>query len=341
MNIKYLFPLSAILLLFSCAEDPIADPIEMEPEPEVIEICDTDRYTSETFVEIDSLEDVMYAMSNMDTDHPEDLFMDIYMPAEGTDTLSQRPVMIWAFGGAFILGDRKQMTEYAIESAKLGYVSATIDYRKLPGFFPIPDSLDMMDIAVKASSDMKAAVRHFVMDANTTNVLKIDPEQIYLGGLSSGAITSIMTGAVDASDINSDFLQDLIDDNGGINGNTGSAENQSYSYDVAGIINLSGGVYQLDFIDADDPAIFSVHGDQDEVVPYVFGKPNIQVFEIDFKLYGSKSIFDRSQEVGLRNDLVTIDGGGHTDIYTDAIYAQSREDFFALGFQFLKDEICK
>jgi len=265
--------------------------------------------------------------------------MDIYMPAAGTDTLSQRPVLVWAFGGAFVAGDRTQMHFLARESAKLGYVSASIDYRILQLSFPFPDSTEMMDIAVKASSDMKAAVRHFVKDADTDNLYNINPNQIFVGGLSAGAITALMTGAVDESDINSDFLQGLIDANGGIDGNTGSVENQSYGYDVAGIINLSGAVYQKEFIDGDDPSIFSVHGDADEIVPYVFGKPNIGI-TIDFSLYGSKSIFDRSQEVGLRNDLVTIEGGGHTDIYIEEQYAQTRTDFFALGFQFLKDEIC-
>jgi len=327
---------------FSCAEDPIPVEEEMEEEmeeEEVIEICDTDRYTSPSFVELDSVT-VMYAESNMDTGHPDDLFMDIYMPAEGTDTLSQRPVMIWAFGGAFIAGDREQVHFLAKKSASLGFVSASIDYRILEVLFPLPDSTKMMDTAIKASSDMKAAIRYFVQDANTDNKYKIDPDQIYVGGISAGAITALLTGVVDESDIDNEFLQGLIDSNGGIHGNTGSAENQSYSYDVAGIVNYSGAVYKREFIDADDPAIFSVHGDIDEVVPFNVGKPNIQIFEIDFTLHGSKSIFDRSQEVGLRNDLVAIEGGGHTDIYTEDQFAQNREDFFVLGEQFIKDEIC-
>ena len=339
MKLKYLFPLFAILLLFSCAEDPLVDPVVMEPDPEVITICDTERYTSPIFEELDSMT-VMYAEKNLPTAHPNDLFMDIYMPAAGTDTLTKRPVMIWAFGGAFITGDRTQTHFLARESARLGYVSASIDYRILASIFPLPDSTIMMNTAVKAGADMKAAVRHFKMSADLGNDMNIDPDQIYIGGISAGAITALFAGGVDESDIDDEFLSGLIANNGGIGGNTGSAENQSYDHTVKGIVSLSGAVYKLDFLDATDPPIFSVHGDADEVVPYTMGMPNVLI-PIDFNLFGSKAIFDRCQEIGLRNDLVTIDGGGHTDIYTDAQYAQTREDFFALGFQFLKDEICK
>ena len=339
MKFKYLFPLFATLLMFSCAEDPVVDPVDMEPDPEVETICDTERYTSTTFEELDSMT-VMYAEKNLQTAHPNDLFMDIYMPAAGTDTLTKRPVMIWAFGGAFIAGDREQTHFLARESAKLGYVSASIDYRILATIFPLPDSTIMMNTAVKAAADMKAAIRHFKMSADLGNDMNIDPDQIYIGGLSAGAITALMAGAVDDSDIDNDFLRGLVDNNGGIGGNTGSAENQSYDYTVKGIVNLSGAVYKLDFLDDTDPPIFSVHGDADEVVPYTMGMPNV-VIPIDFNLFGSKAMFDRCQEIGLMNDLVTIDGGGHTDIYTDAQYAQTREDFFALGYQFLKDQICK
>lgn len=343
MKIKYLLPIFALLFICSCAEDPLPEEeeMEMEMEEEVITICDTDRYTLPIFTEIDSLTNVTFAESNMDTGHPNDLLMDIYMPAEGTDTLTKRPVLIWAFGGAFITGERSQMAEIARQSARLGYVSATIDYRILPFSFVIPDSTKMMDIAVKASSDMKAAIRHFVMDADTNNEYEIDPNQIFIGGLSAGSLTALLTGLVDESDIDTEFLQNLISDNGGIHGNTGSTENQAYDYDVAGIVNLSGAVYQLDFIDSEDPPIFSVHGDADIVVPYVFGMPDLGFAQIDFSIYGSKSIFDRAEEVGLRNDLVTINGGDHTGIYIDDEFAQTREDFFALGYQFLKDEICK
>ena len=339
MKLKNLFPLFAMLLMFSCAEDPVVDPVDMDPEPEVITICDTERYSSSTFEALDSMT-VMYAEKDLPTAHPNDLFMDIYMPAAGTDTLTKRPVMIWAFGGAFIAGDRTQTHFLARESAKLGYVSASIDYRILTSIFPLPDSTIMMNTAVKAAADMKAAIRHFKMSADLGNDMSIDPDQIYIGGISAGAITALMAGAVDQSDIDNDFLMGLIENNGGIAGNTGSAENQSYDYTVKGIVNLSGAVYKLDFLDATDPPIFSVHGDADEVVPYTMGMPNV-VIPIDFNLFGSRAIFDECQQIGLRNDLVTIDGGGHVDIYVEDEYAQTRADFFALGFQFLKDEICK
>ena len=339
MKLNHLFTLVATLLMFSCAEDPMVVPQDMEQELEIETICDTERYTSPIFEELDSMT-VMYAEKNQQTAHPNDLFMDIYMPAVGTDTLNKRPVMIWAFGGAFIAGDREQTHFLARKSAKLGYVSASIDYRILASIFPLPDSTIMINTAVKAAADMKAAIRHFKMSADLGNDMNIDPDQIYIGGLSAGALTALMAGAVDDSDIDNDFLRSVIDNNGGIAGNTGSTENQSYDYTVKGIVNLSGAVYKLDFLDPTDPPIFSVHGDADEVVQYTVGMPNVLI-PINFDLYGSKAMFDRCQEIGLKNDLVTVEGGGHTNIYSSAEYAQTREEFFAQAYQFLKEQICK
>ena len=178
------------------------------------------------------------------------------------------------------------------------------------------------------------------MDADTDNTYRIDTDQVYVGGISAGAITSLVVGLVDESDINTPFLQNLFDINGGLGGNTGSELNQSYSHTVNGIINMSGAVYDLNFIDVGDPAIFSVHGDNDEVVP--FGTDFVRIFGIDLIwMHGSNTIFDYSQELGLQQEFIPVAGGGHVDIYTDAQFESQREEFLRQGFLFLKSEICQ
>lgn len=316
-----------ILTIISCSDD----------EPGEVEVCETNRYSEITFTDVDSTT-VTYASADASTGHTDDLLMDVYTPVG--DDLEERPVILWAFGGAFVSGDRSQMAGIARESARRGFVSATIDYRILTSIFPLPDSTDIIDIAVKASSDMKAAVRHFRRDAATSNMFRVDTDNIYVGGLSAGAITALMVGLVDDEDINTPFLQGVIDANGGIDGNTGDSDNRSYSSSVSGVLSLSGGVYDINFLDATDPPIFSVHGDADETVPYGFDF--VRVFGFDLvKIHGSKAMFDYAQSIGLRNDLVTIEGGGHVDIYTDAEYSTARSNFYNLGFEFTKEEICQ
>lgn len=319
-----------VLVFSSCSDDDsMMDATE--------DICDTNRYSAEVFTDLDSMT-VQFASANPNTGHTNDLFMDVYMPAD--DTLSERPLVIWAFGGAFISGDRSQMHALARTSARHGFVAASIDYRILASFFPLPDSTELMDIAVKASSDMKAAIRHFYLDADTDNQFRVDTDKIYVGGISAGAITALLTAVVDESDLSTGFLQEIVENNGGIHGNTGSDVNQSYAYDIDGVINLSGAVYSLDFLDTDDPPIFSVHGDMDDVVPYEDGYATVFGFEL-LKLYGSKAMFDYAQEIGLHNDLVTIEGGLHVDFYSEEQYAVQRAEFYQLGYSFLKNEVCQ
>lgn len=325
----------AAIALWSCGDDHDLSVGDIPPVE--TSVCDTDRFSKEVFTEIDSVT-VRFADQNFLTQHPTDLFMDIYYPTQ--DTMSKRPVIIWAFGGGFVQGQRSDMHVLTRNAAKRGYVSATIDYRLLQSFFPPPNEEEILRTVVKASSDMKGAIKFFRLDADTENVYNIDPDQIYVGGISAGAITSLVTGLVDEDDIPSGLLRDLMDENGGINGNSNIDGSEGYSTNVNGIINLSGGVNDLNYIEANDPPIFSVHGDDDQVVPYGFAAVNILGIEL-IQLYGSSEIYKQSQNVGHEHDFITIEGGGHTDIYVDDSYKTIRDDFVSKGFAFLKDNICE
>ena len=152
---KLLVPLIACIIWVSCSDDPID---MMIIDPVIVDVCDSDRYSDSTFADVDSIT-VKFADADPFTAHPNDLYMDIYMPVG--DTLSERPLIIWAFGGAFVSGDRKQMRGLAIDAAERGFVSAAIDYRLYSLINGIPDTITMMNTVVKAASDMKAAIRHF------------------------------------------------------------------------------------------------------------------------------------------------------------------------------------
>ena len=63
-----------------------------------------------------------------------DLFLDIYEPASGTDTLADgrmKPTVIFAFGGSFMTGSRdaENYREWFRAMADNGYRIVSIDYR--------------------------------------------------------------------------------------------------------------------------------------------------------------------------------------------------------------------
>lgn len=327
------------LLIFSqCRDDEpmTTPPDEMDPTTEV---CGDVRYNEDIF-EVQMTTAKYGENMNFNGSAMQELMVDIYEPVG--DELDKRPLVIWAFGGSFIGGERANMAAYAEANAKKGFVGASIDYRILdPAVTGIPDSIIGLDIAVKAMGDMKAAIRFFRQDAATTNTYKIDPDKIFIGGLSAGGIVALTVGIADEEDIIWDTVREALDANGGFEGNSGDEENLSYSSEVNGIINLSGALYNIDWLDANDPPIVAMHGDADETVLYECGFANVFGFDI-IRLCGSGSIKAKADELGHDTRLITVEGGGHTDIYSFLAFAEPREEFFgSVMKEFLIEGACE
>ncbi|MEL6987275.1 MAG: T9SS type A sorting domain-containing protein, partial [Bacteroidota bacterium] len=271
-----------------------------------------------------------------------DLFMDIYQP-EG-DTVSRRPVIVLAYGGAFVAGQRGDMEPFARIFAHSGYVAVSIDYRLLePSIINIPDSLDFLDVAFKAVGDMKASIRELRKSVDEGNPYRIDPNMIFVGGVSAGAITAIQTAYVTPEDDIPDYVMNVIDANGGFEGNTGDSLNQTYTSEVNGVVNGSGAVYLPHWIDEGEVPITSYHGTEDRVVPYNFGIATLSFGIFDLmvvSLNGSGNIQTRANEVGIPNILETVEGGEHSNIYTDSIYQTNLNTFIANSASFLESIVC-
>lgn len=313
-------------------DDPISTPVEM---------CGDLRYNEDVFEEVE-MTTVKYGENmNFNGSALQELMVDVYQPVG--DELEMRPLVIWAFGGSFVGGERADMARFAEANAKKGFVAASIDYRILDAMVTgIPDSVLGLDIAVKATSDMRAAIRFFRQDAATSNQFKIDPDKIFIGGLSAGGIVALTAGLVtDDSDIEWDHVRAAMDANGGVEGNSGDAENLSYSSHVSGIINLSGALYNLNWLDANDPPVAAIHGTADETVKYDCGFANVFGFDI-IRLCGSGSIKERSDALGHDMRLTTVEEGGHTDIYSFLAFEESRDLFFGTEMiEMLIDGVCE
>ena len=150
------------------------------------------RYRDAVFTAVDRTNDIQYGSAPDRAGNPEALKLDLYQPSG--DTIAKRPVLIWIHGGGFIQGDKASGSTIATYFAKLGYVTASINYRLLApggcaGERELPPGCE--EAALGAQHDAQAAVRWFRAHAAQ---YRIDPERIASGGGSAGAITSILAG---------------------------------------------------------------------------------------------------------------------------------------------------
>jgi predicted esterase len=265
--------------------------------------CTGTRYTVSGF---DTTRTTVQFGSNINAfGQSQNLLMDIYQPKN--DTLARRPLIIWAFGGGFVGGARADMAFFANEASRRGYVSASIDYRLYSTMLPL-DSPRVSRAVVQAIHDMKAAVRFFRKSVKENgNPYKVDTNNIIVGGVSAGAIMAMHVAAMDSLDPIPQFLRDTIRTQGGFEGNSGNA---GYSSAVKGALNMSGALFRKEMLDRNDPPFASYHGTADDVVAYGFG-PNVYRFYGD----GSGTLAPRAVSLGIPTTLLTVPGGGHTNIY--------------------------
>jgi hypothetical protein len=265
--------------------------------------CNNTRYL---FTGFDTTRTTVQFGSNINAfGQQQNLLMDIYQPKG--DTLARRPLIIWAFGGGFVGGARGDMAFFANEAARRGYVNAAIDYRLYSTTLPL-DSPKISRAVVQAIHDMKAAVRFFRKNVKENgNTYRVDTNNIIVGGVSAGAIMAMHVAAMDSLDPIPQFLRDTIATQGGFEGRSGNA---GYSSAVKGALNMSGALFRKEMLDRNDPPFASYHGTADNIVAYGFGK-NVYGFYGD----GSGTLAPYALSLGIPTTLLSVPGGGHTDIY--------------------------
>lgn len=291
--------------------------------------CSADRYEKNLFLDFKK-QTVEYATAKGWEIENQSLLADIYEPKNDSATL--RPLIILAHGGSFIGGKKEQVAPFCTGLVKKGYVTASIQYRLVP-LKKAGESNNILRELVRAINDMKAAVRFFRQSAANGNPYKIDADKIFVGGVSAGAITALHVGLLDENDKISDELAKLIIEEGGFEGNTGSAENKKFSSKVSGVINFSGSILDENWIDKLDAPVFSYHGGADLVVSISYRKIG------NLELFGSESIKRKADEVGLYNLLVKVPEGGHIDVYSQK-YSAYLDDFQKQTNQKIRSIVC-
>jgi para-nitrobenzyl esterase len=283
--------------------------------------CASGRYATDVFTNYTTSSDIVYGQNTSWNGASTTLKLDVYQPTGDTET--NRPLIIWVHGGSFIAGSKTDgdMVAFSQKFAKKGYVCASIDYRL--GFFPF-DSANAVKAVVRAVQDLRAAVRFFYKDKQTTNTYKIDTNNIYVGGSSAGAITSLHLAYLDQECEVSDYLnQATITQLGGLEGTSG---NPGYSSNVQGVLNGCGALARYSWLEAGDVPVASVHGTNDGTVKYNRGivNPGTPLMYLD----GSRMVHERACAVGVENQFYTFPGAPHVPYAGNAAYMDTTVNFF-------------
>ena len=297
--------------------------------------CEGGRYEEEIFDNIYITSGVYYGTGVQEGllgDSDEDLYLDVYEPYG--DDLENRPVIIMMFGGSFIGGSRTSpdIVELCTRYAKMGYVAVAIDYRLTLDLLVFANETTAYKAAAKGIHDLKSAIRFLRMNDELYDDYKIDTDRIYAGGVSAGGISAVNAAYLDLESEVPAFIVDWMEDNGGLEGNSG---NPGYDSSFHGVINLCGAVGQTEWIIEDDIPIVSLHGTTDDIVPYAEGL--ITLFGLNMEVAGSGAIHDRMGELGNNSSLLTWEGVGHTPFISSSSYMDETIEFSS---EFIYDLVC-
>ncbi|MEO1028894.1 MAG: carboxylesterase family protein [Pseudomonadota bacterium] len=253
------------------------------------------------------------------------LELDVFQP--GTDTERDRPVMIIASGGGFLVQDRTTVEDIAIDFAQRGWVAVTMDYRTLSGAPITPDDLAIGGLT--ALHDMFAAVRFVRADAQGADTLGTREDAIFVAGESAGGVMAALAATFDPSDpVPTPAIGAFLTANGGVFGTIG--DNDAVDSTIQGAMPLSGAILDLTSIDINSAPLYAAHDEFDPVVPCDTG-PEGSSFT-GLVVSGSCDIVPAYVALGLPAELFLVAGSaGHvsfTDAQRDVIYQEAAELFF-------------
>ncbi|MBK6783826.1 MAG: alpha/beta hydrolase [Saprospiraceae bacterium] len=245
------------------------------------------------------------------------LKMNIFTPTG--DTLSKRPVIIIAFGGGFLSGskDHWSIRLLAQNLAKRGFVTAVIDYRLGMNIFD--DQLAMRAV-YRGLQDGRSAVRFFKADAAGANIFRADPQNIYLGGHSSGGFIALHNAYLD-TDSDRPVSTRVWNQNGiqipDLLSLDSVGNNRNFDGRARAVFSLAGALGYTEYIEeSTEPRVTLFHSTDDETVPYESGEPfsNLLWLVVGSDLpvvYGSNPISVQATSVGLAHDFHSYTNRGH------------------------------
>ncbi len=275
--------------------------------------CDTLRYRQAIF-QVQKTADIVYGTAqaipavyvNENVTVTQDLKLDLYEPLG--DTLARRPLIMFAFGGGFLIGAKEDEDARSLcdSFARKGFVTASINYRL---GMNVADGSSGERAVYRAVQDWSAAIRYFKEFADS---FRIDTNWVFAGGVSAGSISAMhsqyMSEAERPASSYASGLPFIAPDLGC---KTCSGNTYNHSTKVKALVNAWGAIGDTSWIEpSESTPMISFHGDLDPVVPYGYGYPFTALITLP-AVYGSSLIHPRLQHLGIYSEFVPFPGEGH------------------------------
>jgi len=215
-----------------------------------------------------------------------ELFMDIYDPAEGSETTLDgkvKPTVVFMFGGGFIRGTRDDQSynSWFRMLTENGYRVVSIDYRLgLKGTTKVGVAqVNVLDKAIHMAVEDLFTATEFMID--NADQLGIDPSMIVVSGSSAGAI-AVMQAEYEIAN------------------RTSWASSLPEGFNYAGVMSFSGAILSregyVDYLTEPCPTMM-LHGTADKVVPY----RQIKLFKLGF--FGAGKLVNRFKKFGYNYNM--------------------------------------
>ena len=224
-----------------------------------------------------------------------DLFLDVYNPAKGSETTykgTQKPTIVFMFGGGFIRGTRddESYQSWFKSMTDDGYRIISIDYRLgLKGSNKVGVAqVNVLDKAIHMAVEDLFSATTFIAD--NAESLGVDPKNIVISGSSAGAIT-VMQAEYE------------------ICNQTSWTTGLPADFRYAGVMSFSGAILsregKVDYKNFTPAPTLMLHGTADELVPY----NQIAVFNLGF--FGGGKLVERFKKFGYNFNMFHFVDYGH------------------------------
>ncbi len=255
---------------------------------------------------------------------------DVYTPPKDVPL---RPMVLFFHGGGFIIGQKNDdvAKTFCMELAQRGYVVASVNYRQVG-----VSTASLKSAGYIAAQDARAALRFF---RKTASDYSVDSNYIYIGGESTGAVVALHAAFLDQEELQIE-LGNQIDEHFGCLDCIGTELENSKP---RAVINISGGILDLDILSNNQIPVISFHGTSDKVIKINYGLPranlstnynssknwfnkqlknfggyfNIEETTKSFglagiePLYGSELIHKKLEQLKVKNEYHAIKDYGH------------------------------